>query len=81
MTKLRVARPQFADVLEFDDPETLARASEGFCPFPRHFARDDDIGTTEPVQVVVLPDGSVECRYGPANGRDSTLMVYEWIND
>jgi hypothetical protein len=81
MVKLKVYRPEFDDLLEFDDPETIARASEGFCPFPRHFAANDPIGTTEPVPVVVLPDGMVECRFGLANGRDLTLMKYEFLLD
>lgn len=78
---LKVYRPEFDDVREYDDPETLVRASEGFCPFPRHFAKGDEIGTTDPVQVVVRPDGLVECRFGSANGREMTLMQYEWITE
>jgi hypothetical protein len=75
---LKVSRPELNDVRIFDDPEAIARASEGFCPFSRHFRRGDDIGTTEPVPVIVLADGSVECRFGPADDR-ATLMRYEWL--
>lgn len=78
---LVVERVEVGDHSSFDAPEALARASEGFCPFDRHFGNDDNVGSTEPVPVVPQADGTVLCTWGLSHGRESTLMRYEWVDE
>jgi len=83
---LKVTLIEQDTVCDFDDPGAIARASEGFCPFPRHYGRrhygahPDDEVSVDPVPVCVMPNGLVECQWGRDHGRDATTMRYEWFS-
>ncbi len=76
---LKVTRVEVGDTWDFDAPDAIARASEGFCPFPTHYGLDDVI-SHEPVPVIPQADGTILCSWGAEHGREATLMSYEWFS-
>jgi hypothetical protein len=71
---LKVTTLDTNDITYFSDPDSLARASEGFCPFKHHWDNRDTIYQVEPQS-----DGSVICRAGLDDSYGLTLR-YEWID-
>jgi hypothetical protein len=58
---------------EFDEPELLARASEGFCPFRNHWGKDDEWA----VKLTPHDDGTVTC----GEVRGGVHMRFEWLTE
>lgn len=76
---LRVHRVEFDAVDEFCDPPAIARAAEGFCPFPTHHYHPDSSATEQPIRLIRQPDGSLLCPFQARPEDEGTLMKFEWI--